>query len=95
MLLEAVGGKPRKRLGQELHDLGLSHDADVEVGDKRQRATAFEGAGSEDDRPGLGDRCGAAGERAVEGIELESGQAVVGDELDVCVPPVRPGRPEG
>ena len=60
----------RERLGQQLDDLRLADDADVEVGHERERAAPLLRAAGEDDRAGLGDRGRAAGECAVDAVEL-------------------------
>ena len=58
--------EPRDRLGHEVDDLLLGDDADVVVGDERQRPAPAALVAVEDDRPGLGDRDRAAGERGVD-----------------------------
>ena len=77
-------GADRGRLGDELDDLAPRDDADVEVGDERERAAALARARGEDERAGLGDRDRAAGEHAVERVELARRQAVVLDDLDAA-----------
>jgi hypothetical protein len=85
----ALAGDALDRLGDELDDLRRLDDADVEVGDERQRAPALLRRGGEDDRAGLGDRDRAAGDDAVERVELPRPEAVVDDRA------VRsPGAPE-
>ena len=55
----------------------------MEVGDERERAAALVRRRREDDRAGLCDRDGAAGEDAVERVELvRRREPVVLDELD-------------
>ena len=66
---------------------GSLDDADVEVGDERERAAALGRPGREDDRPGLGDRDGAARDGAVDQVEVAWRQLVVLDELDVGAAP--------
>ena len=65
-------------------------DADVEVGDEGERTPPLARAGGEDDRAGLGDREGAAGEDAVEGCRARPrSEPVVDDELEPGRPPRR------
>ena len=67
-------GEPAIASGTEA-TTGRLDDADVEVGDERQRAPAGRAAAVEDDRAGLGDRQRAAGEHAVERVELGAARA--------------------
>ena len=60
----------RHRLGYELYDLGLIDDADMEVRNERQGSASLCRPRTENDRARLGDRDGAAGENAVELVEL-------------------------
>jgi hypothetical protein len=53
----------------------------VEVGNEGERPPSLSPAAVENDRPGLGDGERAAGEGAVEAVELLRGEAAVGDRL--------------
>ncbi len=66
-----------ERFGHRLHDLVRANDADVDVGDERERASAFHLSTGEDERAGLGDRDCAPRDDPVEGIKLVRAQAVV------------------
>src|SRR5438477_685904 len=80
--IDAVEG-----LGQELADLRLDDDADMEIRHERHPTAALLRAGREDDRAALGDRGAAAGQRAVDLVELPRGEVVVLDELDTVRSP--------
>ena len=58
-------------------------DADVVVGDERERAAAGGGAGVEHDRAGVGDRERAAGDDRVERVEVGDREVVVDDGAEV------------
>jgi hypothetical protein len=64
------------RLGNARDDPCALDDTDVQVGHERERAAAGVLAAVEDDGAGLGDGQRAAGERAVEGVEVADAQAV-------------------
>ena len=68
-------------LGHGLDDLVVSHDADVEIRQQRQRASPLPRPAVERDRPGHRARCGARCQRAVELVELLRRKRVVLDEL--------------
>src|SRR5947209_4658232 len=59
-----------ERLGHRLHDLRPAYDADVEIGDERQRASAFLRAAGEHDRSRRGDGDGARRDDAVQAVEV-------------------------
>jgi len=63
-------------------DLLLVDDADVQVGHERERAAARGFGAVEHDRPGLGDPERAAGDDAVERVELAHAQRGVLEALD-------------
>ena len=96
-----VGVEASQGLRDAADDLIRPHDADVQVGQEAEHASALVGAAVEDDRAGLGDRDRTAGDRAVEAIELGVRERrVVADPLDARVrratrPGCRPGRPGG
>ena len=69
-------------LGHGADDLIDLHHAEMEIRHERERAAALAGAAVEHDRARLGDRRGAAGEHAVDGVERLVRQTVVGHELD-------------
>ena len=74
--------EPRDRLWDDPDDLLVEHHADVQVGHERERAAALGGAAVEDEGAGLGDRDRAAGQGAVEPVELRRPEAAVLDQLD-------------
>ena len=76
------GSEPGDGLGHQRDDLIRLDQAQVVVGDEAERAAALAGAGVEDDRAGLGDGHGGAGDDAVHLVEFLGGQPVVGDQLD-------------
>ena len=58
----------------------------MQVGHERQRAAPLRRSAGEDDRAGLGDRGGAAGECAVDVVQLVCAQPVILDEIDAGGP---------
>ena len=78
------GGRrePGHGLGDEPDDLVGADDAQVIVGQEREGPPPLPCPAVEDDRPRLGDRQGAGGEDAVDGVELLVTQPAVGDGLD-------------
>src|SRR5256885_1614363 len=60
----------RDRVGHGGHDLVRAHDAQVKIRHERQRAAPGHTRAVEHDRPGLRDRGGAAGEDAVDRVEV-------------------------
>ena len=69
--------------GTDGDDRGRLDDAQVQVGHQRERPAAGARAAVEDDRAGLGDRQRAAGQHAVERVEVARRERrVVDDELD-------------
>ena len=68
-------------LGNGLDDLLFPHDADVEIGQQRQRTSPLPRPAVEGDRPGDRAGGGARCERAVELVELLRRKRVVLDEL--------------
>ena len=72
--------EPGDGLGDEADDLVLADDAEVIVGQERERPPPLAGAAVEDDRPGLGDPQGAAGQDAVARLELVDRQARVAEQ---------------
>ena len=75
--------------GTELDDLALVDQADVEVGDESDRTAALVRRGRQDDRPGLGDCDGAAGDDAVHAVELVRVELGVLDAARAARTPVR------
>ena len=67
------------RVGYVGDDLVGADDADVHVGDQRDRAAALAGAVVEDDGAGLGDADGRVGDDGGAGVELGGRQPVVDD----------------
>ncbi len=82
------------RVGHGGDDLRALHEAEMQVGDERQRAPARALAAIEDDRAGLRDGQRAAGQGAVERIEVAHAEPVVLHELEAVGPPAleQPGR---
>jgi hypothetical protein len=70
------------RVGHRGDDLAALDDADVEVGHQGQRPAARTLAAVEDDRAGLGDGQRAAGDGAVERVEIARGEAAVLHQLE-------------
>ena len=68
-------------LGNDADDLILGHDADVMVRDERHRPATGRAPAVEDDRSGLGDRGGTAGDCAVDRVQLRRRQEVIFDHL--------------
>ncbi len=66
--------EPGERVGQVGGDLVLAHDDQVEVGHQGERAATLAGAVVQDDRAGLGDRDGAAGDDAAHPVEFGRGK---------------------
>src|SRR4029453_18002062 len=58
-------------------------DADVVVGDERERASAGGGTGVQHDRAGVGDRHRAAGDNRVERVELGDRETLIGHSAEV------------
>ncbi len=81
------GLEPGDGLRDDPDDLLAEHHADVQVGHERERAAALGGAAVQHERAGLGDRHGAAGQGAVEPVELAGRQAAVLAQLDVLRAP--------
>ena len=78
---DQFSGTP-KPLGYELDDLRSVDDADMEIGDQRQRAAAARlGVGGEDDRARLGDCSGAACDGAIERVEAGGVECRVRQQL--------------
>src|SRR5262249_24051297 len=73
----------RNRFRDQLDDLLGFDDTDVQIGDERDRASAFARPAGQRDRPGLGNGHGAAGDVAVECVELACRETVVLDELEL------------
>ena len=79
----------RHRLGHAGHDLVLAHHAHVQVGHQRQPPRALTGATVEDERPGRGDGQRAAGDHAVDRVQLLDGQLGLLDQLEAVRQPRR------
>ena len=71
-----------EELRHRLDHLIPCHDADVEVGDERDRAPALTRPAVERDRSGIRTGNGARRDRGVQGIELRRRQPVILDESD-------------
>ena len=85
-----VGSSRAERLGHAPDDLVGRDDADVQVGQQAERPPALGGPGVEDDRAGLGDGDRAAGDDAVDRVEVGPRQRrVVADTVHVRA--VEPG----
>ena len=90
-----VSGRPSRTAGSSLATASgtrptiwsLAHDADVQVGNEGERPAALAGPAVEHEAAGLGDAGGAAGERAVELVEVVWREAVVLDQLDAVGTP--------
>ena len=77
----------RDGLRDRADDLVDVDDADVQVGQQAERATTLVGPGIEDDRARLGDGDGAAGDDAVERVEVGMRQdGVVGRRAPRSIP---------
>ena len=85
----AASQQPGDGLGDEADDLVVADDAEVVVGQERDRPAALARAAVEDDRPGLGDPQRAGRQHAVAALELVVGQARLAEELDARRAPSR------
>ncbi len=74
------GCQPGDGLGHQPDDLARLDQAQVVVGD-RERAPALPRRAVQHDGPGLGHGDRGAGDHAVEGVQLSSGQPVVGHQF--------------
>ena len=63
--------EPRERSGDAVDDLLLADDADVQIGEEREDAPSLRRPGGEHERACLGDRQRAAGDDAVDAVEVE------------------------
>ena len=68
-------------------DLPLPNDAEVVIGNERQSPTTLTTPAVEDDRSGLGDREGAASQRAVHLVKCRRVESAC-DEVGLCGPPL-------
>ena len=86
----------RESLRNRANDLIHAHDAHMQVRKQAQHAAALVGAGIEDDRACLGDGDRAAGDDAVETVQVLIREwRVVDDSLEPDAPEPRSGEPDG
>ena len=86
--------EPPHRRRDAVDDLRLLDDAEVQVGDERQRAAALARAGVEDERAGLGDRERAAGDGGADLVQLADARPTSVDRLETVEAAIaRAGRP--
>ena len=73
--------EPRERLGYQPDDLAAVDHTDVKIRNETQQAPSFALVSGQRHRTSLCDRDGAAGQGAIDAIEVMCGQAVITDRL--------------